>query len=40
MFDAAPAHLDHNIADINVNVEVRFFNAIAHSADLRAGASN
>jgi sulfur carrier protein ThiS len=35
MFDAAPAHLGHNIADINVSVEVRFFNAIARYAGPR-----
>ena len=33
MLDAAPARLGHNIADIDVNVEVRFFNAIARYAD-------
>jgi sulfur carrier protein ThiS len=32
MLDAAPAHLGHNIADMDVNVEVRFFNAIARYA--------
>jgi sulfur carrier protein ThiS len=32
MLDAALAHLGHSIADIDVNVEVRFFNAIARYA--------
>lgn len=35
MLDAAPARLGHNIADTNVNVEVRCFNAIARYADPR-----
>ena len=32
MLDAAPARLGHNIADLDVSVEVRFFNAIARYA--------
>ena len=32
MLDAAPAPIGHNITDIDVCVEVRFFNAIARYA--------
>lgn len=32
MLDAAPGRLGHNIANIDVKVEVRFFNAIARYA--------
>jgi len=32
MLDAPPARLGHNIADSDVSVEVRFFNAIARYA--------
>ena len=35
MLDAPPAHLGHNIADMDVNVEFRFFNAIARYAGPR-----
>ena len=35
MLDAAPAPIGHNIADIVVRVEVRFFNAIARYAGPR-----
>ena len=35
MLDAAPARPGHNIADIDVSVEVRFFNAIARYAGLQ-----
>ncbi len=35
MLDAPPAHLGHNIADMDVSVEVRFFNAIARYAGPR-----
>jgi hypothetical protein len=32
MLDAAPAPIGHNIADLYVSVEVRFFNSIARYA--------
>ncbi len=35
MLDAAPAAIGHNIADIDVSLEVRFFNAIARYAGPR-----
>ena len=35
MLDAAPARPGHNIADSDVSVEVRFFNAIARYAGPR-----